>query len=708
MRNIWRFIAVIAIIIFLNVDPSSMVKVAAEDISVGYIDSDQGRFHILDEAIQAANEGDTLHVFGGVHSSPVMISKSLSLIGHNRPVLDGENRGTVVKVTAPNVLIQGFTIANSGQSLDEENSGISVEASGVTVQGNQFENTLFGVYLKEAPNSQIRDNIIHTKSLDLPRRGDPIRVWYSNDVLIENNEITEGRDVILWYSERLIIRGNNVSGGRYGLHFMYCDDTTVENNWLVNNSVGAFLMYSRRLRFNRNYVSNNRGPSGFGVGLKDMDDAIIRHNLFVDNRIGASLDNSPREVDSTVLFDGNIFSFNDIGIKFTPSVRKNQFTNNSFEDNLEQVSIAGTTKFLDNLWSVDGIGNYWSDYVGYDADYDGKGDIPYESRKLFEQVLATHPNLRLFLFSPAVQSIDLAAKALPTIQPKPKLIDENPLMNVSVPPATSIVVDSSSRPITILSLSLFLTVGALVYAPGLLTRQFDKNPPKKLPAEDSVLIVSGLTKRFDRVPIVKDISFSILPGEAVALWGSNGAGKSTLIHCILGIIPSEGKVNIGPLDLGNNSKDFRKSVGFVPQEINFHPDLNVLETLDFYSGLRRVHKSVGKKLLEDLDLYGHSNKKVGQLSGGLKQRLALALALLSDPPVLVLDEPTTNLDSNTRANFLTYLNELKSGGKTLIFASHRLEDVMHLADRVLVVEKGQVKKDCPVNIFSESIAENAI
>jgi ABC-type multidrug transport system ATPase subunit len=162
------------------------------------------------------------------------------------------------------------------------------------------------------------------------------------------------------------------------------------------------------------------------------------------------------------------------------------------------------------------------------------------------------------------------------------------------------------------------------------------------------------------------------------------------------------------LDLGNNSKDFRKSVGFVPQEINFHPDLNVLETLDFYSGLRRVHKSVGKKLLEDLDLYGHSNKKVGQLSGGLKQRLALALALLSDPPVLVLDEPTTNLDSNTRANFLTYLNELKSGGKTLIFASHRLEDVMHLADRVLVVEKGQVKKDCPVNIFSESIAENAI
>ncbi|HJO60014.1 MAG TPA: nitrous oxide reductase family maturation protein NosD [SAR202 cluster bacterium] len=706
MKNIWRFTVIIATISFLMIGTNSTAHVAAEDIIVGYIESDQGRFYALDDAIQAAQKGDTLHVFGGSYTSPIVISKSLTLVGHNQPVLDGEGRGTVVKITAPNVLIQGFTILNSGASLDEENSGIAVEASGATVQDNQFRNTLFGIYLRKASNSTIRNNIIDTKRLDLPRRGDPIRVWYSNDVLIENNEVTEGRDVVLWYSERLIIRGNKVSGGRYGLHFMYCDDATIDNNWLVDNSVGAFLMYSRRLRFHRNYVSNNRGPSGFGVGLKDMDDAIIRDNLFVDNQIGASLDNSPREIDSTVLFEGNLFSFNNIGIKFTPSVRKNQFTNNSFEDNIEQISIAGRTKFLDNIWSVNGIGNYWSDYAGYDADHDGLGDIPYESRKLFENVLETHPNFRLFSFSPAAQSINLAAKALPIIRPKPKLIDKYPLMQISVSSATLIPTNSSPMSMTILSLSLFLVIGTLAYTPGLLTRGSDHHSDPLV--NDFTLVVSNLTKRFGKIEVVKDICFSILPGESVALWGSNGAGKSTLIHCILGIIPAEGKVTIGNVDLANNSKPFRKLIGFVPQEIDFHPDLTVLETLDFYSGLRGVPKSVGEKLLKKLDLHDHSDKRIAQLSGGLKQRLALSLALLSDPPVLVLDEPTTNLDSDTRSNFLIYLNELKASGKTLIFASHRHEDVVHLADRVLVMEKGLIVRDCSNREFSESMVGNRI
>ena len=120
-------------------------------------------------------------------------------------------------------------------------------APDVTVAGNRFEDTLFGIYLKEAHGSVVRGNTISSKDLDVPRRGDPIRVWYSTDVLIEDNVVDKGRDVVLWYSERLTVRDNDVSNGRYGLHFMYCDDALIEDNRLLDNSVGAFLMYSRRL-----------------------------------------------------------------------------------------------------------------------------------------------------------------------------------------------------------------------------------------------------------------------------------------------------------------------------------------------------------------------------------------------------------------------------------------------------------------------------
>ncbi len=112
---------------------------------------------------------------------------------------------------------------------------------------------------------------------------------------IEDNVVDKGRDVVLWYSERLMVRNNMISNGRYGLHFMYCDDATIEYNRLLNNSVGTFLMYSRRLTHAQQYHCQQPRPSGYGVGLKDMDDAVIEDNLFLDNRVGAHLDRSPRK-----------------------------------------------------------------------------------------------------------------------------------------------------------------------------------------------------------------------------------------------------------------------------------------------------------------------------------------------------------------------------------------------------------------------------
>lgn len=388
----------------------------------------------LATAVAQAQPGDTIQVNGGTYVGSLIIDKPLTLIGLDWPVIDGGNKGTVVSIQAPNTTLRGFVIQNSGHVLDQENSGIAVEAENALIEGNHFESTLFGIYLREAHGTIIRDNQITSKDLELPRRGDPIRVWYSNDVLVENNRVTRGRDVVLWYSERLIIRNNDVTNGRYGLHFMYCDDALISQNRLLDNSVGAFMMYSRRVNLMNNTISGNRGPSGYGIGLKDMDDAVLIGNLFLDNRIGAHLDTSPREVDSIGHFNGNVFAYNDIGVEMLPSVRHNEFVGNSFIENEEQVSIAGGGGlFQANSWTVAGQGNFWSDYAGYDADADGQGDIEYKSDRLFENLMEQEPALRLFLYSPATNAIDFAAKAFPAVRPRPKLVDERPFMTPTLP-----------------------------------------------------------------------------------------------------------------------------------------------------------------------------------------------------------------------------------------------------------------------------------
>jgi nitrous oxidase accessory protein len=424
----------------------------------------RGSYNSLSEALDQAVDGDIIEVYGGRYHESLIIDKPVTLAGYDWPVIDGGGTGTVITVAAPDVTVRGFVITGSGDSLQKENSGIAVEAPRATIENNRLEDTLFGIYLRQADGGMIRDNRITSKDLDVPRRGDPIRVWFSNNVTVQDNVISKGRDVVLWYSESITVKNNEITNGRYGLHFMYCDDAIIENNLLTDNSVGTFLMYSRRLQLINNTIARNRGPSGFGIGMKDMDDAVIVDNLFLDNRIGAHLDNSPRERDSIGRFEGNVFAYNDVGVNLMPSVRHNYFSGNSFVDNGQQVSIAGGRGgwFQENTWTVDGRGNYWSDYVGYDADIDGLGDIPYKSERLFENLMDRESSLRLFIYSPVEQAIDFAARAIPFVKPQPKVADEAPLMQPDVPDSLPIQPDRGKNAMWIISLGLLLLAGLIL------------------------------------------------------------------------------------------------------------------------------------------------------------------------------------------------------------------------------------------------------
>lgn len=205
----------------------------------------------------------------------------------------------------------------------------------------------------------------------------------------------------------------------------------------------------------------------------------------------------------------------------------------------------------------------------------------------------------------------------------------------------------------------------------------------------------NLTKSFGKLIAVDQVSFQINPGEAVAFWGSNGAGKTTLLRCLLGVIPFQGEVRINGFDVVKNSKAARRVIGFVPQEISFHDNLSVRETLAFYARLKKTTPESIAERAKRLNLEPHLEKTVKELSGGMKQRLALAIALLAEPPLLFLDEPTANLDMKSRDDFLELLGQLKKAGKTIVFSSHRMEEVFSFADRVLVLDQGRLIADAP-------------
>jgi nitrous oxidase accessory protein len=414
-------------------------------------------------ALEIAQDGDTIEVHGGIyHDTPLDITKNVQLIGIDNPVIDAGGQGTAVIISADYVLLKGFTIRNTGTNNSHEDSGIVIQADHVTVEDNLLENVLFGIYFADAEYGTARHNIVRGYDLELARRGDGMRVWFSQHVLLENNLVEISRDMLIWYADDVTIIGNTFRNNRYGLHFMYSDNAYIEGNHFTGNSVGTYLMYSSGLTVIGNDLSYNRGPSGYGIALKDMDVVLMHDNWLIGNRIGLYLDNSPALYEGYNEFYDNVFAYNDIGITTLPSVERNRFTGNTFLENTQQTAVNGRGNMLGNSWTVEGQGNYWSDYAGYDANEDGLGDMPYRAEKLFENLTDNHPSLRFFIYSPASQAIDLAGSAFPSLRPNPRLIDDVPMTVYQLPDDT-IVLETQSGEAPLLPAVLLTLLGCLPF-----------------------------------------------------------------------------------------------------------------------------------------------------------------------------------------------------------------------------------------------------
>jgi len=205
--------------------------------------------------------------------------------------------------------------------------------------------------------------------------------------------------------------------------------------------------------------------------------------------------------------------------------------------------------------------------------------------------------------------------------------------------------------------------------------------------------VSNLTKKFKDFVALNDVSFDVEAGETFALLGPNGSGKTTTLKCMVGLtLPTSGNIAVEGFDIWRKAREAKRLMSYLPQRVSFSDQLTGREVLEFYCRLRRIPSQRIDETLNtpNFQFNGFFEKSVSQFSGGMIQRLGLAVACLPDAPVLVLDEPTVSLDPNGAIQFREFLAALKRKGKTIVFSSHMLTDVEQLADRVAILVGGKL------------------
>jgi len=210
-----------------------------------------------------------------------------------------------------------------------------------------------------------------------------------------------------------------------------------------------------------------------------------------------------------------------------------------------------------------------------------------------------------------------------------------------------------------------------------------------------MLQVTALNKSFGPKKVVVDFNLTLRKGEFYSLLGPNGAGKSTTINCIAQLItPDSGKIVIGDSDTAKNPLEAKRLVGLVPQEIALYEELSAWDNLVFWGKLNKVGKTLvqerAKSLLERFGLYERRHDRVSTYSGGMKRRINIAAALLHEPELILLDEPTVGIDPQSRNNIYEFLEEQKKKGKTILDTTHYMEEAERFSDRIGIIDHGSI------------------
>ena len=365
----------------------------------------------LQEAVRASSKGDTLVLQPGIYSGRLVIDHSISLVGQAGSVVDGGGQGDVIRVNAPDVVIRGLTLRNSGSDLETEDSGIFVTDQGdrALIEENRFEDNLIGVYLKGPDQAVVRRNsILGSQHHRMNDRGNGVHLWNSPGSRVEENDIRYGRDgIFVTTSHHNSFRDNHFQELRFAIHYMYTHDSQIIGNVSNRNHVAWALMFSDRLTVSGNHSDADRDR---GLFLN-----YVNKSSLVNNHVSGGVEKCVFIYNANMnTFRNNRFEGCDIGIHFTAGSEKNQIFSNAFIGNRTQVKYVGTRHIE---WSHEGRGNYWSDNPAFDLNDDGISDRAYRPNSLVDQIVWQFPTSKFLLGSPVMQILRWAQSEFPALHP---------------------------------------------------------------------------------------------------------------------------------------------------------------------------------------------------------------------------------------------------------------------------------------------------
>jgi nitrous oxidase accessory protein len=356
---------------------------------------------------------------GTYREAPILIDRPLTLVGEGRPVVEAATAATLIRVVADEVTVRGLVLANVAPSHVEDRAALRFErVRRCAAEDLEVRDAPFGIYASESSDCRIVRNVVHGGQ----RRplGNAIHLWSSRRMAVTDNLVTDHRDGLYFefVQDTTIERNSSERNGRYGLHFMFSHRCAYRDNRFVGNGAGVAVMYTREVAMERNHFDANRGPTAYGLLLKDISESRLLDNRFTANTVGLLIEGGGHLTVSRNRFTGNGWA-----VKLMANSPANRFEANVFAGN----SFDMTT----NSRSTSAIvsGNWWDRYRGYDLDRNGRGDVAFRPVRLFSLLVATNPASVVLMRSAFVDLLDAAERALPVLTPD-TLVDASPLMVV--------------------------------------------------------------------------------------------------------------------------------------------------------------------------------------------------------------------------------------------------------------------------------------
>jgi nitrous oxidase accessory protein len=374
----------------------------------------------ISAAIDKAAAGDTIRIERGYYAEHLVIAKPLVLQGVNHPTVSAGNTGDVIRVKARDVTIAGLIVRDSGGDLGAQNAGIYVEPGSdrFALRNSVLAYDLFGVWLQKVTNVVVENNII-TGKRDFPsaQRGNAIQLYDTEGASIVGNDISFTRDgIYVDISNHARFAGNRIHHLRYGTHYMNSYYNVWEGNESYRNRGGLALMEVRN-----QVVRNNKawGNTDHGIMLRTIQDSVIEGNVVAGNNRGFFIYDAEGNT-----IRGNLVIGNRVGAHVWAGSVRNDVDGNDFIDNEQQVRYVAAA---DQQWGRH-AGNFWSNYVGWDANGDGIGDVRYEANDLVDRLVWKYPMARLLLNSPAVQTLRAVAQGFPILRAT-SIVDAHPRLS---------------------------------------------------------------------------------------------------------------------------------------------------------------------------------------------------------------------------------------------------------------------------------------